>query len=332
MMLARQPIPLSAIAQDVLEGLTRSPKSLPPKLFYDAEGSALFERITRLPEYYLTRTERAIFARHAPAICRAARRGAQGAGASAPAHAALEVIELGAGSASKTRLLLAALLEQQAGVVYSPVDVSSAALQTARAALEAEFPALRVRPRVADITSDLRPLLRSPQPKLVLFIGSSIGNFEPEAAVALLRGVRRALAPGDALLLGADLVKPESILLPAYDDSAGVTAAFNQNVLARINRELGGRFDLDSFRHEARWNARASRIEIYLVSRVAQSVPIGLLGITVPFARGESIHTENSYKYTSESLREMFTAAGFHAERVWHDRRRWFAVHLARVS
>jgi dimethylhistidine N-methyltransferase len=309
---------LPEIALDVIEGLTQRPKSLPPKLFYDAEGSALFDEITRLPEYYLTRTELAILESHAGEI----------------AHASasnVNLVELGAGSGHKTRTVIRALLRRQLWLNYLPVDVSAAALNSAKVALEQEFESLRVRPVVLDYSLGMQFMKRLPRPRLLLYIGSSIGNLEPEEANSLLQQVRAALDPGDSFLLGTDLVKSASILQPAYDDSQGVTERFNKNILARINRELGGQFDLNSFRHLARWNRERSRMEIYLESLTNQVVRINLLNLSIPFARGERIHTENSYKYTLEGVRSMLTEAGFETANTWCDPCNWFAVHLARV-
>jgi len=310
---------LPEIALDVIEGLTQRPKSLPPKLFYDAEGSSLFDDITRLPEYYLTRTELAILESHAGEIAHAS-------------GANVNLVELGAGSGHKTRTIIRALLRRQLWLNYFPVDVSAAALYSAKDALEQEFESLRVRPVVLDYSLGMRFMKRLPRPRLLLYIGSSIGNLEPEEANSLLRQVRAALDPGDSFLLGTDLVKSPSVLVPAYNDSQGVTELFNKNILARINRELGGQFDLKSFRHLARWNRERSRMEIYLESLADQVVRINLLNLSIPFARGERIHTENSYKYTLDGVRSMLTEAGFEMANTWCDPCNWFAVHLARVA
>ncbi len=317
-MIAREQVLLPAIAAEVAQGLRRSPKSLPPWLFYDQRGSELFERITRLPEYYLTRTERAILEAYAEEICRLA-------------GSNLTVVELGAGTADKTRILLSRLLRRQLRLRYVPVDVSRAALESAEQRLRTELPQLEVHPIVADYTVDRLDPREAPGRKLVLYLGSSIGNFEPEAAIALLTRVHAGLRPGDCLLLGADRIKSRSVLVPAYADAQGVTAQFNKNMLARINRELGADFDLANFRHIAKWNVRASRIEIYLESACRQSVRIGLLQMTVRFQAGERLHTENSYKYTDASVRRMLAAGGFVLERTFSDDRNWFGVHLARV-
>ena len=318
------------IAAVVRAGLTTSPKRLPPWLFYDAAGSRLFDAITELPEYYLTRMERSILAAHAAEII-----------APAPAHPAhemkLRITELGAGSADKTRLLLQAAVARQGTVSYEPLDVSASALRAARERIEREFPAVRVAPRVVDYTCgngnglDLDPL-SSGERRLVLYIGSSIGNFEYENAMRILRRVRAALKPGDGLLLGVDLVKDEATLLAAYDDAAGVTAAFNKNILARLNRELCANFEVESFAHRAIWNSAESRIEMHLESRRSQRVRLPALDLEVTFAQGETIHTENSYKYARGQAETMLVAAGFKAEQCWMDERGWFAVCLGEVE
>jgi L-histidine N-alpha-methyltransferase len=311
-------IELPAIASDVLAGLAATPKRLHPKWFYDARGSELFEQITELPEYYLTRTEQEILRRHAGEML-----AATGSG--------LTLIELGAGSATKTDLLIEALLRRQLSVQYVPIDVSRSALVAAAQRLRRQFPRVQVRPHVTDFTTDFPHLQALHGRKLVLFIGSSIGNFEPVEARDLLQRLRAQLEPGDALLLGTDLVKAPEVLVPAYDDSQGVTAAFNKNLLARMNRELDGNFDLSRFHHLALWNTAESRMEMHLESTHLQRVCLKALGMAVEFRAGETIHTENSYKYTLGSTRRLLRDAGFRPESVWTDERKWFAVHLARV-
>jgi dimethylhistidine N-methyltransferase len=234
---------LNGNAREVLYGLTSRPKKLPPKLFYDAAGSALFERITELPEYYLTVTEQAIFERYARDMIRVV-------------GDASTIIELGAGTAKKTMLVLRAALAQHSAVRFIPVDVSAFALKAAQRRVFAELPQVTVQPLALDYTQRSPELARFPGRRLILFIGSSIGNFEPMAASALLRRLRSTLTPGDSLLLGTDMRKPADLLLPAYDDPHGVTAQFNLNVLARINREFGADFDLNRFEHRAIWNER----------------------------------------------------------------------------
>lgn len=319
-MALRAPIPVverPAIADDVERGLTATPKSLPPRLFYDAHGSELFEQITRLPEYYLTRTERSIFETFAAEMIAAAGDG-------------ISIIEVGAGTAEKTEILLRAALKRQFSLTYHPVDVAESALAIAKERLTSALPRLRVQPLVADYTHGLPALKQISGRKMVLSIGSSIGNFDLREAAEILKRIGDGLATGDSLLLGTDLVKRASVLHAAYNDAEGVTAAFNLNLLARINRELGADFDLRRFRHEAVWNPAASRVEMYLISLAAQRVHIPALGLTISFGEGERIHTENSYKFTSEMVRELLRAAGFELQRSWCDRDDLFAVHLAR--
>ncbi len=313
------------VAEAVRRGLTSRRKRLPAWLFYDHAGSALFEAITELPEYYLTRTERSIFAANAGEMM---------------AHAALStrlrIAELGAGSAEKTRLLLKAAVECQRTVLYEPIDVSASALEGARMRIEREVPGVKVAPRVMDYTDGDGHRFHlgdtDGERRLVLYIGSSIGNFEPHEAARLLRRVRAGLEPGDGLLLGVDMVKDEATLLAAYNDAAGVTAAFNKNVLVRLNRELDADFDLGAFAHCALWNRAESRIEMHLASRIAQQVSAGALGLTVEFAAGETIHTENSYKYRPGQAEALLAEAGFRAEATWTDARGWFAVCLGRAE
>ena len=321
----------SSVASAVREGLSTIPRRLPPWLFYDHDGSLLFEQITRLPEYYLTRIEREIFAAHAPAIITQAAE-AHNVESASLRPSRLRIVELGAGSADKTRLLLKAAVNHQRKVLYEPVDVSSSALEIARSRIEEEIPGVTVAPRVMDYTRDfdLDPAARN-EKRLVLYIGSSIGNFDPEPAARLLDGLRAALDPRDALLRGVDLRKSESTLLAAYDDAAGVTARFNLNLLARLNRELEADFDLSAFAHRAVWNPAHSRMEMHLESLAAQTVRLAALDLEVDFAAGERIHTENSYKYAPGQVEAMLTAAGFAPESTWTDARNWFAVYLARV-
>ncbi len=311
-------LPLDGNAREVLYGLTSSPKNLPPKLFYDAAGSALFERITELPEYYLTATEQAIFERYAPDMLRAA-------------GDASTIIELGAGTAKKTMLVLRAALALHDAVRFIPVDVSAFALKAAHRRVLAELPQVAVQPLVLDYTQRSPALSALPGRRLVLFIGSSIGNFEPMAASALLRRLRSSLNSGDSLLLGTDMRKPSDVLLRAYDDPLGVTAQFNLNVLARINREFDADFDLNRFVHQIIWNQRDSRIEMHLRSRINQTVAIKALNVQISFAAGETIHTENSYKFTPPMIDSMAVNGGFRIEQSWSDEREWFTVTLLRA-
>jgi L-histidine N-alpha-methyltransferase len=309
------------IASSVYEGLLSNPKWLPSWLFYDSAGSRLFDEITRIPEYYVTRTERAILeARASEIVARAA------------GQNALRLVELGAGSAEKTRLLLSAAVERQDTVFYEPVDVSASALIEAQMRIEEEIPGVLVCPRVEDYTHNLELDTTLPtERRLVLYIGSSIGNFEPGESLLLLERVRASLDPGDCLLLGVDLVKEEDVLLAAYDDKAGVTAAFNRNVLVRLNRELDADFHPEKFAHRAIWNTEESRMEMHLVSETKQTVWLAGMDLRVEFAAGESIHTENSYKYRAGDAEALAAKAGFAHEATWTDERGWFAVCLARA-
>ena len=308
------------VAAAVRAGLTARPKRLPPWLFYDEVGSRLFERITELEEYYLTRTERGIFLDFADEIV-----------GSAAGGRPLRVTELGAGSAEKTRLLLAAAVARQGEVVYEPVDVSASALAAAKERIERELPGVTVTPRVMDYTRGLELDAEDGERRLVLYIGSSMGNFEPEDAAVLLKGVRAGLRAGDGLLLGVDLVKEEATLLAAYDDAAGVTAAFNRNLLVRLNQELDADFEPEAFAHRALWNAERRRMEMYLESRARQTVRVEALELRVEFERGERMHTENSYKYLPGEAEAMLEAAGFTRAGSWTDERGWFAVCLGRA-
>ncbi len=317
-MIARELIALPPFALDVEQGLSRIPKSLPPKLFYDQRGSELFEDITRLPEYYLTRTELAILRERSREIVASAGHG-------------IAMVELGAGTAAKTTTLLQALSSTQLRVQYFPVDISRSALFEARKRIESELPSVNVRSVVADFSEGFGFLRDMPSPKMVLYLGSSIGNFDPSEAIAMLQQIREHMFTGDSLLLGMDLVKDLSVLLPAYDDLQGVTGEFNRNILHRINREFDGDFDLDSFAHRAVWNPGRSRIEMHLESLKAQTVRLRLLNMPVCFAEGERIHTENSYKYTTAMACQMLANGGFTLSRTWTDKRKWFALHLAQI-
>lgn len=299
-----------SFAEDVRRGLTATPKVLFPKYFYDALGSRLFEAICELPEYYLTRAETEIFQRYAPEIAGAL-------------DGPVRLLELGSGDGRKTRLLIEALVARQGGLEYLPIDVSRSAVEQGAERLLHAFPELTVTAFVAEYLAGLRALRAERVPPglrtLVLFLGSTIGNLDPGERIALLREIRGVLRPGDGLLLGVDLKKAESILVPAYDDALGVTAAFNLNVLSRINQELGGEFDLGAFRHRARWNADLGRIEMHLESLREQTVPIRDLGLEVRFAAGETIHTESSYKLDPAQVATMAEASGFAVRRTWTD-------------
>jgi L-histidine N-alpha-methyltransferase len=314
--------PSRVFAEAVAAGLASTSKSLPAWAFYDREGSELFEQITELPEYYPTRTERRIFRENADEIV---------ATMAGDDPSPITVIELGAGTATKSQIILQAVVRRQGRCLYVPVDVSHAALDIAAARLRREEPMVTVKPlplRNREATQRFHQLGGR---RFVLFIGSSIGNFDEADAVELLRSVRRGLRSGEALLLGADAKKPLDVLLPAYDDASGATARFNKNVLARINRELGAEIDLDSFRHVALWNEERSRIEMHLESVRAQTVCVPALDSEFEFRRGERIHTESSHKYSTEQVSRLFRESGFALERSFHDEKRWFGVHVARA-
>ncbi len=319
------------LGSEVCRGLTGRQKSLSPWLFYDAEGSRLFEEITELPEYYVTRTEREILHQHADAIVDYASAQARPSHLHSEQLRRLTVIELGAGTATKTGLLLAALVHRQGAATYYPIDISATALEEARKHLLEQVPGTTVEVRLGDYTDGLGRISAEGTRRLVLYIGSSMGNFEPAAAQQLLKDVRQQLAPGDMLLLGLDLVKPIAPLIAAYDDAKGTTAAFNKNVLTRLNQELGANFNLSKFRHKVRWNGDLSRIEMHLESLEQQIVSISALDLDVPFRRGETIHTENSYKYTPDRVTSLLAGAGYGIVHSWTDPKQWFGEYLARV-
>jgi dimethylhistidine N-methyltransferase len=307
---------------EVRRGLLERPRSLPPWMFYDARGSRLFECITQLPEYYLTRTERSILASCCDAIIAAACPNKSGA---------LRLVELGAGNALKTIILLDAAARAHSEVLYAPIDISSDALDAACETIASSLPEVRVSPIAANYVTNPPQLEAFDGTTLGLYIGSSIGNFAPEEARTILCDLRGQLQSGDALLLGVDMVKDEPTLVAAYDDGDGVTADFNLNMLHRLNRELGADFDLASFRHRALWNAAQSRIEMHLESIREQCVRIAGAELDVRFAEGERIHTENSYKFTDATIRLLLGDGGFKPEQTWTDDRGWFSVTLARV-
>ncbi|MET8329416.1 L-histidine N(alpha)-methyltransferase [Streptomyces sp. NPDC005181] len=301
----------AALRADVLHGLTRHPKTLPPKWFYDAHGSELFEEITRLPEYYPTRAEREILVARAPEI--------------AAASGAKTLIELGSGSSEKTRHLLDALPALHS---YVPVDVSESALRGAAEALLVDRPDLAVHALIADFTGEL-VLPDTPGPRLVAFLGGTIGNLLPDERTVFLKSVRSLLSPGDALLLGTDLVKDEEVLVAAYDDAAGVTAAFNKNVLTVVDRELGADFDPADFDHVALWDRRQEWIEMRLRARRALTVKIPGLDLVVPFEAGEELRTEVSAKFRKEGIRGELAVAGLRLTQWWTDSADRFALSLA---
>jgi dimethylhistidine N-methyltransferase len=303
-----------ALADAVRRGLESRPRTLPWTFFYDEAGSRLFEAICRLPEYYLTRTEDAILRAHAGAMVDGWTR--------SPA-----LVELGSGSASKTRRLIGAALKRYGRIHYVPIDVSPTALVESAEALVSQFPDLRVTAFAASYRGALQGVAaRVGGPRLWIFLGSSLGNYAADEAVALLAELAAAMGPDDRLLLGTDLVKDPAVLEAAYDDAQGVTAQFNLNLLVRINRELGADFDLDQFAHRAVYRADVARVEMHLVSRADQVVQVPGANLSVHFFEGETIHTENSHKYTPETLAALAARAGFAEEAAWTDPRGFFRL------
>jgi len=307
------------LIRDVRTGLHSRPRSLKPWMFYDELGSQLFERITTLAEYYPTRTERALLEDHADAIVAAACAGSQ----------PLRILELGAGTASKTCLLLAAAARRRIDVVYVPLDVSADALEIACGNVECTFPGVLVEPVVVNYVNSPPQLEEFDGSTLALYLGSSIGNFLPEESRTILRNLGSQLRDGDALVLGTDLVKDETTMVSAYDDDEWVTAAFNLNILNRLNRELDADFDLTAFRHRVRWNSQESRIEMHLESTCEQSIQVSAAEMELHFRKGETIHTENSYKFTDETLAALLSNAGFAMQQAWKDARDWYALTLS---
>ncbi|WP_169790431.1 L-histidine N(alpha)-methyltransferase [Streptacidiphilus anmyonensis] len=304
-----------ALRKDVASGLTAEPKSLPPKWFYDAHGSELFEQITRLTEYYPTRAEQEILTRRAPEIAALTRAGT--------------LFELGSGSSRKTRLLLDALTEAGTLSCYAPLDVSPSALEQAGSALVRDYPGLRVAATVTDFETDLTLPPDAPGPRLVAFLGSTIGNLDPRQRAEFYRALRRTLSADDVLLLGADLVKDPEVLVRAYDDAEGVTAEFNKNVLSVLDRELDADFDVDAFAHVALWNEQEERIEMHLRSLRAQTVKVPALDLSVDFAADELMRTEISCKFRRESLTAELAAGGLTVRHWWTDEAARFALLLA---
>ena len=307
---------MGSFLDDVVKGLSSPRKTIPPKYFYDERGSRLFEAICEVPEYYPTRTELAMLQAAAPDVARRV-----GAGSA--------IVEYGSGAGSKPRLLLRALQPR----VYVAVDIAGEQLRSAVGALAGEFPNVRMVAICADYTNAL-PLddldKSDVSRRVVFFPGSTIGNFDPPEALAFLANARTVAGRGGAMLIGVDLKKDERLLHAAYNDAAGVTAAFNLNVLTRINRELGGDFDVDRFEHRAHYDPGAGRIEMHLVSRIAQRVRIA--DREFAFAAGETIHTENSYKYSVDEFQALAARAGFDAEHCWVDPRQLFSIHYLTVA
>jgi L-histidine N-alpha-methyltransferase len=302
-----------SLADDVRLGLSSSPKFLLPKYFYDELGSVLFDAITLLPEYYPTRKERDILSKHANEIANYFER-------------EIVLVELGNGSSAKTRHLIDAIFSQQKALTYIPIDISKTAIESSSEALLKNYPNLTIEAYVGDYVDVLKEIkLDSSKSALVLFLGNSIGNLSIEESIELLQTIRRVLSVGDALLLGVDLKKSIDVLEPAYDDSLGITAAFNLNILNHINRELNADFDVRAFKHRAFYNADPGRIEMHLESRKEQTVFIQSLNQKLAFTEGERIHTENSYKYDLERLLDLARKTDFELKHSWYDSQSYFS-------
>lgn len=307
-------------AQDVQRGLSSTPKQLFPKYLYDELGSRLFEAICQVEEYYLTGAEHEILTNHADDIVRAT-------------PDCYTLIDLGSGSAEKTRKVIDAFFRRQSDLLFIPVDISASALKESSHALLVSYPALQIEAYAADYFHALEALrLPGPEPALVLFLGSNIGNFEPDQSLSFLSTIRRVLRKGDALLLGADLKKDAGVLEAAYNDPLGVTRAFIVNELARINRELVATFDLWAFGLRSVYNELPGRVEVYLESLRDQTVDIRELNMSVQFAAGERIHMENAYKFDLRGLRELGTQSGFNLEHQWLDEGKRFSSNLFRAA
>lgn len=311
---------VKSFAEDVREGLSTTPKFLPPKYFYDAEGSRLFEQICELPEYYVTRTEQAILEKHADEIVQ-----------HLPEEGSL--IELGSGSSRKTRVLIEALLKKADSIHYMPVDISQTMVIDTSKVLINEYPELHITALVSDYFTALQYLrFENLSGKSIIFLGSNIGNFDLDEALQFLRKVCEAMQKQDKFLLGTDMQKEREILEAAYDDAQGITAHFNLNVLKRINRELGGNFDLNKFVHRAFYNTSLHRIEMHLQSLDNQTVYIEALNQTFRFKKDETIHTENSYKYSMDQIYRLADQAGLQVCESWFDEKRWFGLHLLEIK
>ncbi len=309
-------------AQQVRDGLGSTPKFLEPVYFYDKLGSELFEEITRQPEYYVTRTEAELLKRSAPDLAEAVGKN-------------INLVELGSGSSAKTTIVLESFLETRDELHYLPIDVSRTMVTKTADWLDHRYPELSVTPIVSEYEPGLERAsilvaedTETPDRVLVMFLGSSIGNMEPKAARQFVHGLRGHLTSGDALLIGFDLQKDEAVLHAAYNDAAGVTERFNLNILTRINRELGGEFDLERFEHHAFYNRDQGRIEMHLRSQTAQDVRVAACDTTFHFAAGETIHTESSYKYVPEWIEALASDTGFRVQERFTDDNEWFSLAL----
>lgn len=310
----------SAFLEDVQKGLSGSPKQVSPKYFYDSAGSELFEAITRAPEYYPAHLETQLLQTYSGAIVDSARE---------QTSDSLTLVELGSGSSLKTDALLSALAQRQDALHYIPVDISSSAVTDAGKRLLRTHQGIRVHGLVCDYHQAMCVLQAKEQPpRLFIFLGSSLGNYTPEGAHGLLQAVHNAMEPADRMLIGLDQRKDVKVLTRAYNDAQGATAAFNKNLLQRINRELGGKFPLEQFRHRAFYNDQKHRIEMHLESLIDQQIPIHSCKQNFSFVCGETIHTENSYKYDSASLLDLLAKTNLRVEREWRDANSWFGVYL----
>lgn len=309
-----------SFAEDVLLGLSACRKTLSPKYLYDEIGSQLFEKICDLPEYYPTRTERRIIERNISEII-------------SVCSPETELVELGSGSSTKTRLIIEAFLKKYHKLNYIPIDISRSILVESARFLQKKYPKIHISGLVSDYIKALNYLTNHHHDhKMIIFLGSSIGNFATDESLIFLEEIRKSLAPSDMLLIGMDLVKSENILIPAYDDVQGVTAKFNLNLLVRINRELGGRFDLDKFRHRAIFNKAQSRVEMHIVSIQKQTVRVDYFDREFNFEQGETIHTENSHKYSPLSITQMAERTGFEVVNCWYDENKWFSLNLMKPA
>lgn len=307
---------LPDFAEHVENGLSASPKKLSPMYLYDEQGSLLFEQICELPEYYLTRTEHAILQNYSDEVA-------------AFSNGNMALVELGSGSSTKTRLIIEALIAHQSDLHYIPVDISETILVNSAKELLQDYPDLKISAHAAEYHAAIRTISKLElEQKMIIFLGSNIGNFEPDAAKNFLCKVRTWLSDGDFFLLSTDLEKERSVLEPAYDDAQGVTAAFNMNLLKRMNEELDANFDLSTFSHYAFYNEKLGRVESHLRSHIEQSVYFGRLNRTFHFKKAETIHTENSYKFTNSKIRQLCEATGFRLVKQWQDERTYFSVNL----